>query len=618
MPVVELPGMRPVNMGTLTVETRKGDDGSVYLCSPDALPPYPRSLTDRLDEWAEKAPDRTLFADRGPDGEWRHLTYAMARERSRAIAQYLIDLGLSADRPIAILSGNSLEHAQLALGAMRAGIPFAAISPAYSLVAKDYAKLEHIFNLLTPGFVFVAEGKPFEPALAAVMRPGMALANARDMLPGAATFETILDTRPTSAVDEADAAVTGDTVAKFLFTSGSTGMPKGVINTQRMICCNQVMIAEALAFLKDRPPVLVDWLPWNHTAGGNHNFGIAIHNGGTLYIDDGNPTPAGIAKTVRNLEEIAPTLYFNVPKGYEMLVEHLARNDRLRESFFSQVGLLQYAGAGLAQHVWDALEDLARKTTGKKVMIITGYGSTETAPFALTTTWPVDRPGEVGLPAPGLELKLVPNEEKLELRLRGPNITPGYWRQPDKTAESFDEEGFYRIGDALKFVDPDDPNRGLLFDGRVSEDFKLSTGTWVNMGAVRGAIVKAFAPYVRDAVLTGLDRNHIGALLFLDADAARKIAPELANAGDAELAASPALRKVFQERLDAMAAQSTGSSNLVARAIVLDRPPSIDLNEVTDKGSINQRAVMSARAQLVEDLYAEPSPAHVLVAQRKK
>jgi feruloyl-CoA synthase len=618
MPVVELPGMRPVNMGTLSVETRKANDGTIYLRSPDPLPPYARSLIDKLDEWAEKVPERTLFADRGPDGEWRRLSYAGMRDRSRAIAQYLIDLGLSADKPIAILSGNSLEHAQLALGAMRAGIPFAAISPAYCLVAKDYAKLQHIFKLLTPGLVFAADGKPFEAALAAVMRPDMVLANARDPLPGAVAFDDILETPPTSAVEEADATVTGDTVAKFLFTSGSTGMPKGVINTQRMICCNQVMIHEALAFLKDKPPVLVDWLPWNHTAGGNHNFGIAIYNGGTLYIDDGNPTPAGIAKTVRNLEEIAPTLYFNVPKGYEMLVEHLGRNDRLREKFFSQVELLQYAGAGLAQHVWDALEELARKTIGKKVMIITGYGSTETAPFALTTTWPVDRPGEVGLPAPGLELKLVPNEEKLELRLKGPNITPGYWRQPEKTAESFDEEGFYKIEDAMKFVDPDNPSRGLVFDGRVSEDFKLSTGTWVNMAAVRGAIVKAFAPYVRDAVLTGLNRNHIGALLFLDPDAARKIAPELADADDAALAASTALRTVFQERLDALAAQSTGSSNLVARIIVLDRPPSIDLHEVTDKGSINQRAVMAARAELVEDIYAEPSPAHVLVANRKK
>ncbi len=616
MPVVERPGMKPVSMGRLSAVTRRDGD-VIYLSAADALPPYARSLVDRLDEWAAEAPERTLFADRGSDGDWRYLNYAQAAEQSRSIAQYLLDCGLSVDRPVAVLSGNSIEHALVTLGAMRAGVPVAPVSPAYSLVAKDYAKLKHVFDLVTPGLVFCGEGQPFEAALGAVMRPGMVLVNARDPLPGAVSFETVMATKPTAAVGDADRAVNGDTVAKFLFTSGSTGMPKAVINTQRMICANQVMIAEALAFLKDKPPVMVDWLPWNHTAGGNHNFGIALYNGGTLYIDDGNPTPAGIAKTVRNLEEVAPTLYFNVPKGFEMLVDHLARNDRLRENFFSRVELLQYAGAGLAQHVWTALEELAVQTTGKKVMIITGYGSTETAPFALTTTWPVDRPGEVGLPAAGLELKLVANEGKMELRLKGPNVTPGYWRQPDKTAESFDEEGFYRIGDALKFVDADNPGRGLLFDGRVAEDFKLSTGTWVNMSTVRGSIITAFAPYVRDAVLTGLDRGHIGAMLFLDAAAARKVVPELAQAGEAELAASQALRAEFQKRLDALCATATGSSNLVARIVVLDSPPSIDRNEVTDKGSINQSAVMVARAQLVEDLYAEPSPPHVLVAKKE-
>lgn len=615
MPLVDLPGMRSVNMGELEASLEwRGD--TAYVRSRRALSHYPRSLVDTLEDWAAKAPDRVLFADRGPDGEWRRLSYAEAAEHSRSIAQYLIDHGLSAERPLVILSGNSTEHALLALGAMRAGIPYAPVSPAYSLVAKDYGKLKHIFDLLTPGMVFAADGAPFAPALEAVMKPGIVLVNARHPLTGAVAFEDMLKTTPGRLVADAHDAVTGDTVAKFLFTSGSTGLPKAVINTQRMITCNQVMISEALSFLRDEPPVLVDWLPWNHTAGGNHNFGIALHNGGTLYIDDGTPTPGGIARTVRNLEEVAPTLYFNVPKGYEMLATHLGSNDRLRENFFSRVKLLQYAGAGLAQHVWDAMEGFARRTAGEKVMIITGYGSTETAPFAFTTTWPVNRPGEVGLPAPGLEIKLVPDGEKMELRLKGPSITPGYWRMPDKTAECFDEEGFYKIGDALKFVDPSDVNKGFTFDGRVSEDFKLSTGTWVNFANVRGSIVRAFAPYVRDAVLTGLNRNHIGALLFLDPDAARRIDPDLEHASEAELAASPKLRALFQERLDALAGQSTGSSNLIARAIVLDRPPSLDQNEVTDKGSINQRAVLTARAALADDLYVEPPPAHVLVATR--
>lgn len=610
--------LRPVHMGSMSVDSERRPDGTLLLRARGDLPAYPRTIIDRLRHWAAAAPDRVFLADRGHDGAWRTVTYRETLDRVRALAQALLAHDLSVERPVAILSGNSLEHGLVALAAMTIGVPIAPVSPAYSQVSKDHAKLKYIFDLVTPGMVFVAEGAPFASALRAVMKPGMTLVSVRDFADGFETtaFADLQSTLPTDAVEAADARVGPDTIAKFLFTSGSTGMPKAVINTQRMLCCNQVMILGALAFLGDEPPVLLDWLPWNHTAGGNHNFGIALFNGGSFYIDDGAPTPAGILKTVRNLEEIAPTWYSNVPKGYEMLVTHLASNRRLRENFYSKVKLLQYAGAGLSQHVWDALENLAVDTVGEKIMIITGYGSTETAPFALTTTWPVDRPGAVGLPARGLELKLIPADEKLELRLRGPSITPGYWRQPDKTADSFDEEGFYRIGDALKFVDPDDPGKGLLFDGRVAEDFKLSTGTWVNMAAVRGAIVKAFSPYVRDAVLTGLNLDHIGALLFPDVEACRGIDADLRQAGDAEIAAHAAVRAVFQERLDALAARSTGSSTLVARAIILGEPPSIDAHEVTDKGSINQRAVMAARVALVEDLYREPVPEHVLTARR--
>ena len=618
MPLVDKPGMRPVRMGDLAAEMVRRDDGAILVRSRSELGAYPRSLIDRLDHWAREAPGRTFLADRGARDGWRHLSYAHAAKRSRAIAAFLLSRGLSAEQPLMILSGNGIEHGLLALGAMRAGIAYAPVSPAYSLISTDHAKLRYLVDLVTPGMIFVAGAAPYEKALRAVLKPGMELVIAGQPVNGlpATDFEALLACSPGPEVDAANAAVTGDTIAKFLFTSGSTGMPKAVINTQRMICCNQVMIAEALAFLKDAPPVMADWLPWNHTAGGNHNFGIALHNGGTLYIDDGAPTPTGIEKTVRNLHDVAPTLYFNVPKGYEMLVEHLAADHALARNFFSRVQLLQYAGAGLAQHVWDGLERLARETAGEKIMIISGYGSTETAPFASTTTWPVERPGEVGVPAPGVELKLVPNDGKLELRLKGPNITPGYWRQPEKTAECFDAEGFYRIGDALKFVASNDVNKGFLFDGRVSEDFKLATGTWVNMAAVRAGIVSAFAPYVRDAVLTGLNCNHIGALLFLDVDAARKIAPELAGAEEPMLAAHAALRRIFQERLDALATTTTGSASLVARAIVLDAPPAIDRSEVTDKGSINQRAVMEARSNLVADLYDDPPPPHVLVARK--
>jgi feruloyl-CoA synthase len=618
MPVIAASGLRAVRMGEQSVASTIGASGATYVESVLPLGPYPRSVIDWLRRWASETPERVFIADRGEDGEWRKVTYAQALAKARSIAQYLLDRHLSAERPIVILSGNSVEHGLIALGAMMAGVPFAPLSPAYSLVSKDHAKLRHIFSLLTPGLVFVADGKPFEAALRSVMTDDVGLVVARRPVEGFAadSFDAMISTVATDAVEQADAAIDPDAPAKFLFTSGSTGMPKAVINTQRMMTCNQVMIASAMAFLTDEPPVMVDWLPWNHTAGGNHNFGIALFNGGTLWIDDGAPTPAGIEKTVRNLTEIAPSLYFNVPKGYEMLTEHLARNAALRERFFSKLRLMQYAGASLAKHVWDALEKHAIETTGEKVLIVTGYGSTETAPFAFTTTWPVNRPGEIGLPAPALKIKLVPNAEKLEIRLKGPSITPGYWRQPAKTAECFDEEGYYMIGDAVRFVDPDDVSKGFMFDGRVTEDFKLSTGTWVNMAGVRGAIVSGFAPYVRDVVLTGLDRNHIGALLFLDIDATLRLAPEVPVADEKHLAHHPAVLLHFQDRLDALAKKSTGSSNLVARVIILDSPPAIDAHEITDKGSINQRAVMQTRAKLVEDLYTDPAPLHVLVAGR--
>ncbi len=615
MPVIRVPGMRPVHMGDMRAEIAAERDGTVYIRSQVPLDAYPDRITDCLDRWAAEAPERIFLADRGGDGDWRKVTYAEARSKARALAQGLIELGLSAERPIAVLSGNDIEHGLLALAAFYAGIPIAPISPAYSLVSSDLAKLRYVLDLVTPGLIFADDGARFARAFD-VVSPEATLLVRRNPVPGrrCLTFDDLMANQPGETLERATAAVTSDTVAKFLFSSGSTGMPKAIINTQRMLTCNQEMIATALAFLKDKPPVMVDWLPWNHTAGGNHNFGIALYNGGTLYIDDGKPTPQGIHQTVRNLMEVAPTLYFNVPKGYEALLEHLETNEALRERFFSRVELLQYAGAGLSAHVWEGLERVAQETVGERIMMITGYGSTETAPFAFTTTWAVDRPGEVGLPAAGLEVKLVPNHGKLELRLKGPNVTPGYWRQPDKTAESFDEEGYYKIGDALKFVDRSVISKGFVFDGRTSEDFKLATGTWVNLAAVRSQVIGACAPYVRDVVLAGLDRNFIGALLLLDIDAARKAAPELGpNAGESELAHHTGLRAHIQDRLEKLAATSTGSSTLVARAIVLDTPPSIDAHEVTDKGSINQRAVLAARAPLVEDLYTDPPPAHVLV-----
>ncbi len=429
-------------------------------------------------------------------------------------------------------------------------------------------------------------------------------------------FAELLDARPTPAVEAAHAKVGPATVAKILFTSGSTGQPKGVINTQQMLCANQAMIRGGLAFLGDgEPPVLVDWLPWNHTYGSNHNFGLVLDRGGSLYIDEGKPMPGAIEATARNLRDIAPTIYFNVPKGFEMLLPHLSEDRALRETFFSRLKLMFYAGAGLSQHVHDAFQELAVKTVGERIMFLTSLGSTETAPAALACSWESEQIGNIGLPLPGLELKLVPNEGKLETRMRGPNITPGYWRAPALTAAAFDEEGFYKIGDALKFADAAEPAKGLLFDGRIAEDFKLATGTWVSVGPLRMAFITQCAPLVRDVVLAGPDRDELAALIIPDVEACRKLAPDLPpDAAAAAVLAHPQVRKAFERCLDALSDPSRGTSARIGRAILLAEPPSLDVGEVTDKGSINQRAVLAHRAALVEELYADPPSANVIVA----
>jgi feruloyl-CoA synthase len=519
-----------------------------------------------------------------------------------------------------ILSGNEIEHALLGYAAMLVGVPHAPISPNYSLVSRDFAKLKHIVALLEPGMVYASDGAAYASALAAAIDPATPLVVRRNPPTGrtARLFSDLLKTTPSSHVEAANATVTPDAVAKFLFTSGSTGMPKAVITTQRMLTSNQEMIRTALAFLADEPPVLLDWMPWHHTAGGNHNLGIALYNGGSFYVDDGVATLDGIGRTVRNLTDIAPTVYFNVPKGYELLVEHLVGDKSLRDNFFSRIKLMQYAGASLSQYVWDGLDRAARSATGERIMMISGYGSTETAPFAFTTTWPVDRAGLVGLPAAGIEIKLVPNGEKLELRLKGPNVTPGYWKAPEQTSQCFDDEGYYKIGDALKFADPGNIGSGFVFDGRVGEDFKLATGTWVNLAAVRLAAIGSCAPLIRDVVLTGLDRNHIGALIFPDLAACRALAGLDPQASGDRVISDPKVRAAFQQKLDDLAANATGSASHLARAILLASPPSSDAGEITDKGSINQRAVATNHATLVEDLYAEPGPDYVMTFVRRR
>jgi feruloyl-CoA synthase len=510
------------------------------------------------------------------------------------------------------------------LAAQHVGVPYAPISPAYSLISTDFAKLKHVLGLLTPGLVFAADGGRYAKAIAAAVPPSteLVLTSAPPAARAATRLAELAATIATDAVEQASARVGPDTVAKILFTSGSTGLPKGVINTQRMLCSNQQQIAEAMAFLQDAPPVIVDWLPWNHTFGGNHNVGLILYHGGTLHIDEGKPLPGAIETTVRNLREIAPTVYFNVPKGFEMLVPYLRAEPALRQTFFSRLQMMFYAGAGLSQYVWDALDELSVEAGGERILMITGLGSTETAPYAVAANWETGRSGHIGVPAQGLEMKLAPSGDKLEARVRGPNIFPGYWRQPELTATCFDEDGFYCMGDAVKFVDAARPGLGLVFDGRLSEDFKLSSGTWVSVGPLRAAVIQHFAPLVRDVVIAGHDRDTVGVLIFPDLEACRALcgaAPDLTPADltpDA-LVGQPALRARFQTLLDGFARAATGSATRVTRAILLAELPSIDAHEMTDKGSINQRAVLTRRAGLVEALYAEPPGASVIVAGGK-
>ena len=614
--------VRPVNIAPNQVRVRTGADGSVYMESTTPLGPYPIRLTDRLDHWAAAAPDRVFLAQRptpspGTPADavagWRTVTYAEALAQVRRLAQGLLMRGLSPQRTILILSGNGIEHALLGLAAMYVGVPYAPIAPAYSLQATEFGTLRQVFARMTPGLVFAADGAQFERALAETLPAGVELAVSASVparLP-ATTFEA-LQAAPTAAVDAARDAVNGDTIAKVLFTSGSTGRPKGVINTQRMLCSNQAMIRSLLRFLGDEPPVLCCWLPWNHTAGGNHNFGVVLHNGGTFYIDEGKPTPQLFGITLRNLREIPAVAHFTVPRTYEMLLPHLRRDAELRETFFRKLKLYFYAAAGLGQRFWDELRDLAVEACGEELVIMTGFGATETSPFALCTGTMGAVAGWVGLPSPGLQLKLAPVGAKREARVKGPNVTPGYWADEALTRAAFDEEGYYRLGDAMQFVDPADPAKGLVFDGRLAEDFKLSTGTWVSVGPLRARIIAQGRGLVQDVVIAGHERDFAAALVFPNLGLCRETAGLPLDRPPAEVVAHPAVRQRFQTMFDELAVASTGSSTFVRRAVVLDEPPSLDAGEITDKGSLNQKAVLRHRAAAVEDLYAATLSARVL------
>jgi feruloyl-CoA synthase len=606
--------LRNVAFSDPVVSIERRNDGTIYLRPTKPLGDYPVRLTDRLHHWAERAPDRVFMAERTAGGGWRHITYAELLTASRHIASALIRRGLSAERPVVILSGNSIDHALIGFGALYAGIPHCPVSTAYSLVSRDYGKLAYAMKLLTPGLVFADDAQKFSDALSANVPGGTEVAASFGELAGrdVTLLADLMATPLDPGLDARHRSIGPDTITKFLLTSGSTGDPKAVINTQRMLCANQVMIRETMTFLKDEPPVIVDWLPWSHTFGGSHNVGLVLHNGGSMYLDQGKPMPGGIEETVRTLREVSPTVYFNVPKGYESLLPYLRDDKALRQKFFERLQAMFFAGAAMAPHIWRGLDEVCAQETGARVPMLTGLGSSETAPFFMSVSLSTSRSGHVGLPVAGCVAKLAPDNGKLEVRAKGPNITPGYWRQPEVTAAAFDEEGFYRLGDALKPANVDDLHAGFDFDGRIAEDFKLASGTWVSVGPLRARFISACAPLVRDVVIAGLNRDELAALVVLDLDGCKLINPTLPAADIAVMAGDPLIRDAFRERFASFLSTATGSSTRIARAILLDFPLSIDRGEVTDKGSVNQRAVLTHRASLIEDLYSPMPPAHVI------
>ena len=601
---------REAGFGVTEGIVREGEAGVRYLKAAANLGHYPHRMTDRLLHWAAAAPDRSFLAQRerlpdGSRGDWIKISYGEMLRRARSVGQALLDRGLSDERPVAILAENSLDHAVVAFGALLVGIPHCPVSVPYALVSKDFIKLRHVLSTLTPGLVFVADSR-YADAVAAAVDADTEVVIGHGELPGRPTtrLADLVATTATPAVDEAMQHIHPGTITKFLFTSGSTKNPKAVINTHRMWCANQEQIRISIPAVEAEPPVLLDWLPWNHTFGGNHNVGIALHNGGTLYIDEGKPTPAGIAETLRNLREVAPTIYFNVPTGFEAIADAMEDDAQLRRTLLSRCRMFFYAGAALPQAVWDKLHRLQEAEIGERLVMGTGLGMTESGPFGLYITRPQVSSGDLGLPCAGMELKLAPVDGKIEVRYRGPNITPGYWRMPEASHEAFDEEGFFCTGDAVDWIDPDNIHLGLRFDGRIAEDFKLATGTFVSVGPLRAKVIGFGAPYVQDVVLTGLNLKEVGALIFPTA-AVRELGGHGPAVPLVEVLRSPEVTAHFQKVIDELAADSSGSANRIARAALMHEAPSIDKGEVTDKGSINQRAVLKHRAELVDALHGE-------------
>ncbi|MHA1566370.1 MAG: feruloyl-CoA synthase [Alphaproteobacteria bacterium] len=597
-----------LNMAPPEVLTEPLPGGGLILRSPQNLAPYPTALTAHLMHWAEQAPDRIFLAQRHQES-WQYLSFAEAYTAICAVGQAMLDRRLGPNRPAMILSDNAIDHAIVALAAIHIGAPVAPVSPAYSLMSKDFAKLKHAYGLIEPGLLFADDGAKFAAAVDMLSPSDEILVYGDAAFPGrnATSLASLRRTIPTAAVNEHYRSITGDTVAKILFTSGSTGLPKGVINTHTMLCSNQQSVAQVWPFLGDRPPRLVDWLPWSHTFGGNNNLGLILRHGGTLYIDGGKPTPALIDRTIANLREISPTIYFNVPRGLQMIAARLADDDPLAEKFFASLDAICFAGAALPPTVWQQLARRARDITGTTPAFISAWGSTETAPMATSVHSPDAAPENIGLPGPGSEIKLTPVGDKLELRVRGPGVTPGYWRDAGTTAAAFDEDGYLRMGDAGRLADAGDPTRGLLFDGRTAENFKQLSGTWVHVGAIRVAAISAAEPVIQDVVVTGEGRAQIGLLIFPSLAGCRVFCDRPEDDLPA-LIADPALRRHLQAGLAAYNKTHGAGSQRIARVLLMSEPPSIDANEITDKGYLNQRAILRCRADLVARLYDGAGP----------
>jgi feruloyl-CoA synthase len=578
------------------IETEQRPDGRLLIRSTEPLGEHPVSIVHSFRAHSAAHPDRLLVAERGSDGEWAKSTWGEVRRQADRLAQGLLDRGL-ADRPVMILSGNSRLHLTVTLAAMTVGAPVVPTSVAYSLQSTDHAKLRAMADLVGPGLV-VAEDESFARAVAAVGEGRTVLSGDGDLTPDAFGAD------PTGEVDRRCAALRPTDVAKILFTSGSTGHPKGVLNTHGMLAANQQQMRQAWPFLDDEPPVLLDWLPWSHTFGGNHNMNLVLTHGGSLWIDDGRPAPPLIGRTARNLVDVRPTMYFNVPAGYAALLPLLEDDAELARAFLDRLRLGFFAAAALPQQLWDRLEKLSAEHGGQMRMT-TSWGLTETAPAATSAHYPITRSDVLGVPLPGVEVALVPIGQKSEIRVTGPNVTPGYHDRPDLTAAAFDEEGFFRTGDAVALADPDDPSAGLVFRGRIAEDFKLMTGTFVSVGTLRPKLLSASQGLLTDAVICGQDGDCVTALVWLS--------PPHAGRVDAAGVPEESLRADLVAVLQRLAAEGGGSSQCVERVLVLTEPAQLDAGEITDKGYVNQAAVRDRRADLVAQLTAEPLPPRVVV-----